>query len=338
VISIDSQHTEWVCQWLQAQGALAVTYQSADHQPIYEPLPDTAPLWAQVKLTALFSNDIPLLRLQSQLESFCQNQTPNRCLDRLTFNSIHIKTLTPTDWERPQALPAAPLCFENALWIYPYHYPGEPTQHPYFYLSPGLAFGTGQHPTTALCLQALARHIPKRLIPNEPFHVLDYGCGSGILSLAAIRLGATQVVAVDLDPQALNATQDNAQRNQILPHHIQTYTPHGFDQIPAREEGTFDLCVANILANTLIELAPKLIRRLKPTGTIVLTGILETQVASVKQAYLHAIHSIHPKVPGREIIPIETHMQGEWVILMLNLSSYHPKLKLMDGFIRDQPI
>jgi ribosomal protein L11 methyltransferase len=139
-------------------------------------------------------------------------------------------------------------------------------------LDPGLAFGTGTHPTTALCLEWLDRHPPAGL------QVLDYGCGSGILALAALRLGAASAIGVDHDPQALEASEENARRNG-LGERLRVYLPDDEPRIPA------DLLLANILAAPLIDLAPQLARRVRPGGAILLSGILQEQAEAVAAAY-----------------------------------------------------
>jgi ribosomal protein L11 methyltransferase len=137
-------------------------------------------------------------------------------------------------------------------------------------LDPGVAFGTGSHPTTRLCLEWLAS------LPLEGAHVLDYGCGSGILAIAAARLGARAVIGTDIDLQAIDASVANARRNGVLAHFVAP------DALPSAR---FDIVLANILANPLIVLAPALARRIAPRGSLLLSGILSEQAASVQAAY-----------------------------------------------------
>ncbi len=146
-------------------------------------------------------------------------------------------------------------------------------------LDPGLAFGTGSHATTAMCLQWLAG---AELVGQT---VLDYGCGSGILAIAALKLGATRVIAVDIDPRALSATRDNARLNQVADARLQILAP---EQLP--DDTRADIIVANILAGTIVELAPVLTRTLARGGTILLSGILESQMDKVQSAFDPGFH------------------------------------------------
>jgi len=176
-------------------------------------------------------------------------------------------------WEREWLREFRPMRFGRRLWVGP---GGQPVGAPdavTVRLDPGLAFGTGSHATTALCLQWLdACRIADRT-------VVDYGCGSGILAIAAALLGAARVIAVDHDPQALAATVDNAQRNDVTDI-IEVFSP---DDLP---EFQADVVLANILAEPLIELAASITGRTRPGGTVVLSGILESQAPAVEDAYL----------------------------------------------------
>jgi ribosomal protein L11 methyltransferase len=163
--------------------------------------------------------------------------------------------------------------FGQRLWVCPAGMQPEGGDDPVIIdLDPGLAFGTGTHPTTALCLEWLDRHPPRDAA------VLDYGCGSGILAIAALKLGAREVWAVDIDEQALWASRENAARNRVDAR-LKTALPAA---LPERD---FDLLLANILANPLIELAPRLAERVRPGGDLVLSGILAAQAGAVREAY-----------------------------------------------------
>ena len=163
-----------------------------------------------------------------------------------------------------------PICFGEKLWIVPsWHEPPQPNTVNIL-LDPGLAFGTGTHPTTALCLQWL----DKADLTGKT--VIDYGCGSGILAIAAALLGANKVIGVDTDPQALEATQANAQRNGVI---IETYLPQHCPTVEC------DLLLANILAGPLMELMPRFVELTRPDTQLVLSGILDVQADTVSQHY-----------------------------------------------------
>lgn len=189
------------------------------------------------------------------------------------------------DWVRATQSQFEPISIAEGLWIVPsWHQPPEPGAIN-IRLDPGQAFGTGSHPTTRLCLQWLAQYRPGG-------DVLDYGCGSGILAIAAHLLGARRVVGVDLDPAAVQTAQDNAHANGVearfgLP-----------DLADAQGEGVFDVVLANILTRPLIMLAPLLLARLKPGGMLVLSGILDRQAEEVLQAYGFGADMSHYGQPG----------------------------------------
>ena len=250
--------------FFEARGALSVTLVDAADQPLFEPEPGTTPLWSSTRITALFEADVDLAPLRAALaEQFGGAAT----------GQLEVSTLEDQDWERAWLARFQPMRFGDNLWICPagQRPPAAPGQV-LIDLDPGLAFGTGTHPTTALCLAWLDRHPPRGL------DVLDYGCGSGVLAIAALRLGAARVQGVDIDPQALLASADNAARN-CVDGRLSTALP---DALPAQ---TFDLLLANILANPLIELAPRLAALVRPGGSLVLSGILAEQAGSVQQAY-----------------------------------------------------
>ena len=244
-------------------GALSVTLQDAADQPLFEPPPGATPLWSQVRVTALFeaAADIPHIR------SALTGRFGADCADRL-----QIETLDDRDWVRAWMDGYAPMRFGARLWIVPTGFDAPDPDGVNLLLDPGLAFGTGTHPTTALCLEWLDAHPPVDQV------VIDYGCGSGILGIAALKLGAREVWAVDNDPQALLATLDNAERNAVAAR-IKTVLPGDLPVLTA------DLLLANILANPLIELAPRFADLVRPGADIVLSGILAEQADAVSAAY-----------------------------------------------------
>lgn len=248
---------------LQA-GALAVTLEDAGDQPVLEPAPGETPLWAHTRITGLFDAQTDIEVVKKLLRRFLHAPILPEC--RLT-------TLEGRDWARAWMDNFHPMRFGRRLWICPTtQTPPDPAAIN-VRLDPGLAFGTGTHPTTALCLEWLDG------IDLAGKTVLDYGCGSGILAIAAAKLGAQRVWAVDIDPQALLASDCNADENGVEDH-IELLSP---TELPATL--TVDMVLANILAGVLVQLAPEFRRRVKAGGRIVLSGILETHVEVVQAAF-----------------------------------------------------
>ena len=198
--------------------------------------------------------------------------------------TIEVNTLADEHWASAWLAQHPPIRFGERLWIAPHNAPVEAEDDAIIVrLDPGLAFGTGTHPTTALCLAWLAE------ADLAGRHVLDYGCGSGILAVAAARLGAASVTAVDIDDQALRATQENAERNGVLE---RIHTP-ALDGIGERH---FDIVLANILAKPLIALAPTLTAHAAPGAPLVLSGLLTRQIEEVRNAYDRAFEFAEPAV------------------------------------------
>ncbi len=260
--STTAQAAERLNELLLETEALAVTLQDAADEPIFEPALGTTPLWGQTELVALFSAEEDLQQIIQQLQAAFGQLPP-----------YHISQVAEQNWERAWMDEFKPMQFGKRLWICPsWCEPVDPSAVNLL-LDPGLAFGTGTHPTTRLCLEWLDANPP---IDSQ---VIDYGCGSGVLALAALKLGAKITYAIDNDPQALLATEDNAKRNQINPWQLKTLSP---DQPIA---APVDVLLANILAQPLIELAEKFASLIKPQGTIILSGILQEQADKVSQAY-----------------------------------------------------
>ena len=242
-------------------GASAVTFQDNEDQPIYEPEIGSTPLWQATNVIALFEADSDTDNIIVQLTHL---MAPS------TVPQYRIEAVEDKDWVREWMDNFHPMCFGEQLWICPsWHQPAKPDAINIM-LDPGLAFGTGTHPTTALCLNWLDQAQVKNKV------VIDYGCGSGILAIAAALLGAKKVIGVDIDPQALEATQANAKRNGVQ---IETYLPEACPDISA------DLVIANILAGPLQTLAPTLVKLSKPKSDIILSGILATQSEAVSKTY-----------------------------------------------------
>ena len=251
----------------EQMGAVSVTLQDAADEPLLEPQPGETPLWQAVIVTALFDMAQHPLRIQQALQ---------QAFDQKHIRDIQYEELADQDWERAWLKHFQPMQFGQRLWICPSkHTPPEP-EAVNIMLDPGLAFGTGTHPTTALCLTWLDQSV------KTDDTLIDYGCGSGILAIAGLKLGCSQAVAVDNDPQALIATQSNAGNNHIAADKLDILPSEAFLATPRQK---FDLVVANILAKPLIALAPHLSKLLKPGGRLALSGILEEQVAEVEIAY-----------------------------------------------------
>ncbi|GAB4257709.1 MAG: 50S ribosomal protein L11 methyltransferase [Methylomicrobium sp.] len=254
-------------------GAVSVTYMDAEDQPVYEPLPGETKIWPHTKVIALYELDADPAGIQQRVfDRFAQHP----------LTAWQAEILEDQAWERAWMDYYQPMKFANRLWVCPtgqeQHEPGTVC----LILDPGLAFGTGTHPTTALCLEWLAEHdlTGKR--------VIDYGCGSGILAVAAVLLGAREAHAIDIDPQALTATQDNAAKNGIADR-VHGYLPEQFTSFAA------DVVLANILAQPLIELSANITALVAPEGTLVLSGILQEQAEAVGAAYRSSIE-LNPPV------------------------------------------
>jgi ribosomal protein L11 methyltransferase len=279
-------------------GASSITFVDRGDEPVLEPKPGEVRLWSDTLVRALFqappgseSSDAGTLDAARNLAALAAVLGPH------VTQTARVRAVKDQDWERVWLADWKSMRFGRRLWVCPTA--ADPPDDPnavVVRLDPGLAFGTGTHPTTALCLQILDS------LPVGGRDVIDYGCGSGILGIAALKLGAAHVTAVDLDPQALLATRDNAIRNGVSANiNVQGVSEHGDD---ARGAGIADsdaagagapgmdpglrpaYCVmANILAGPLIELAPKLTAACEPGGYLLLSGLLKTQAYAVKAAY-----------------------------------------------------
>ncbi len=266
---VERDRAEAIEAALQAAGALAVTLDDPGDSPILEPDPQQQPLWGQVRVTALFADDDDGRRQAELAAAILGAQLAGRA---------HIEPLADRPWERVWLDDARPMRFGERLWVCPRGQRPEPAPggSPVIVeLDPGLAFGTGHHPTTALCLRWLDQ------APLAGRTLIDYGCGSGILAIAALALGARQAIAVDHDPQALEATLANATDNGVA-ERISVLAP---DALPQEQA---DLVVANILAGPLIALASRLTALTAPGGHIALSGLLAEQGAQTASAYQDA--------------------------------------------------
>ncbi len=268
-------HQESINDLMETHHVLSITIQDAEDNPVLEPLPGETPLWDTLIITALFEEDANLKPLVSQLNT-------NKKLWDMT--KISTEVLEDQVWERAWMKNFHPMQFGDNLWIYPSGYEIPDDNSVKILLDPGLAFGTGTHPTTALCLEWLDQN------PPDSLNVIDYGCGSGVLAIAAIKLGAKHIVATDIDPQALTATLDNMQRNSIAREKISRFLPENCPDTPV------DLLMANILSGPLVELYPKLNSLIISGGTLVLSGILEDQQDDVVNTYSVAFENIQVKM------------------------------------------
>jgi ribosomal protein L11 methyltransferase len=243
-------------------GAIALSLADAGDEPLLEPAPGTTPLWQEVRLRALFPETLEPSLLAATLEAVLG----------LPAAAIHVEHLVDRAWEREWLKDFRPMRFGQRLWVCPAGQRPEGNAAIVLELDPGLAFGTGTHATTALCLEWLEAR------PLAGLSLLDYGCGSGILALAALKLGAAAATAFDIDSQALLATRENAEKNGLTPRIAVVRKAEAI-------EGPFDLVVANILAGPLIELAPRLAAYSGSGGAIALAGLLGRQADEVAQAY-----------------------------------------------------
>ena len=252
--------------WLFEQGALAVTLEDNADEPLLEPGPGETPLWQNIKLVALFEVGINL----SPILASVPQQWVTASADAADF-------VPDQDWERAWMENFEPLKMGKRLWICP-SWCEPPDPHAVnINLDPGLAFGTGTHPTTAMCLGELDATI------QPGINLIDYGCGSGILAIAGLKLGATKAFAVDNDPQAVTATWDNAQRNAITQDQLDVFLVSQADTQGRLQPA--DLVIANILAGPLEALAPTLIDLMNPGGRLILAGLLSEQAAALIEAY-----------------------------------------------------
>ncbi len=264
-LRVTGEQTPLIEALFENLGALAVTLIDAEDQPMLEPAPGETPIWAATVVSGLFQLDAGIDRLRSAI---------NQALNAETNAQLQLEILEDQDWERAWLEHFQPMQFGKHLWICPTGKQVDAADAVIVSLDPGLAFGTGTHPTTALCLEWLDG------IDLSNKTLIDYGCGSGILGIAALKLGAKNVIAVDHDPQAILATRENARRNGVE-NQLQSFLSDDF------EPATADIVVANILANILVSLAPTIAALVKPGGMLILSGILGNQQDTVINAYNH---------------------------------------------------
>jgi len=259
---------------LDTHGALALTLLDAEEgganeHAILEPGVGQTPVWDDVALSALFDGDTDALTLLDRLSA---------ADTELDWTRVHFRTVDDQNWERAWLDQFQPMRFGHRLWIVPWNQPlpdaAQARDAAIVRLDPGLAFGSGTHPTTALCLQWLDMLANRGELAGKT--VLDMGCGSGILALAALKLGAAAAIGIDNDPQAITATHDNAQRNGL---HLHACLP---EHAP---EQRYPIVIANILASALDTLAERLAAFTAPGGKMALSGILHGQEDELMRRY-----------------------------------------------------
>lgn len=248
---------------MSSLGALSITYGDAADQPLFEPAPGATPLWENIQVIGLFAADAPVDVISRELQPLCGSDA----------GDLKIEILEDKDWSREWMEHFKPIKFGQRLWICPTWIAPPDPGAVNLMLDPGMAFGTGTHPTTQLCLEWLERQ------DLSESTLIDYGCGSGILAIAALLLGCEHAWATDIDQQAIDATHQNALLNKVAADRLDAALPDNVT-LPAT-----DIVMANILAGPLVELAPHLASLCREGGRIVLSGLLANQADSVQQAY-----------------------------------------------------
>ena len=262
-LQTDQANSDLVSEVLMGLDSLSITYLDTHDDAIYEPPVGEMPLWQHVTINALFDMDVD------------QNHVSKTLLDLCNTKILNFEVLADRVWEDECKKDFHAMQFGDRIWICPsWEAQAElPNDAIVIGMDPGLAFGTGKHQTTDLCLQYLDNNPPKGLT------IIDYGSGTGILAIAAVKLGASSVVAIDNDPQAVLATKDNVANNQCE----SIITIHHTDDNVVLER--CDLLIANILANPLVELESTFSDLVKEGGSIVLSGILYEQLEMILEAY-----------------------------------------------------
>ncbi len=275
IIDASATEADDLADLLTEQGAEAVSLEDGGNQPLFQEKLHETPLWNQTQIQALFSEKTDITKIISELIKIGFTQLNYR-----------VESLVEENWVAKTQENFPVRCFANRLWIVP--------SGAVLRINPGLGFGTGAHPTTALCLEWLAQ---QELTGKT---IIDYGCGSGILGLSGLALGAEKVWAVDHDPQALTATRNNTELNHFPENAVAMVLP---EQLPNLQA---EIVLANILANPICELAPILISHLAPGGCLVLSGFLKNELEKVLAAY-------QPKLNL-----VATFCQDDWVMVILN--------------------
>ena len=260
---VKKSETDLVSEVLMGLGSISITYSDALDDAIYEPPVGQTPLWDNVKVNALFSSEVNQKSIETSISDIC--------------NIVVIDTVTLKDrvWEEECQKDFPSMRFGKRLWVCPSWDTESILSNDsiVIHMDPGLAFGTGTHQTTSLCLEYLDSNPPKNL------HVIDFGCGTGILAIAAAKFGAKSVIAIDNDPQAVLSSKENVAKNKC---ENTITTIHSIDQ---ESDNKCDLLIANILANPLVELEPLFSDLVHTKGMLLLSGILKEQVDRVVKCY-----------------------------------------------------
>jgi len=265
-INTSDRFIDEISDHLQQFGAEAITFKDNADTPIYEPSPEKIIYWPNTCVTALFKETLDI----KPILEWAKIKKDGNIIEDFSCNLLKDR-----DWERVCLQDIKPLQMGKRLWICPsWETPPEPHAINLM-LDPGLAFGTGAHQTTALCLEWLDQQIQGEEV------VIDYGCGSGILGLAALKLGAKQIYAIDIDPQALLTTRENAKRNGITDASINCFLPEEASLLIQPAE----ILIANILLQPLKTLAPQFAQFVFPGGKILLSGILTSQLDEIRESY-----------------------------------------------------
>jgi len=262
-IKTSAQHCDFLEELLLELEASSVTFSDAADQPIYEPDLGTTPLWTGVVIQGLFTENSDMNYVANQLKLKASGLWKDLAMTRLEDKA----------WEREWMNDFHPMQFSARLWVCPSWCKPPDSDAINIILDPGCGFGTGTHPTTSMCLSWLGEN---ELLNKQ---VIDYGCGSGILAIGAMLLGAESAIGVDIDSQAIQASFENSKRNHIDQQKFTAVYPQNIPEVKA------DILLANILSGPLIQLAPTFATLIKPEGNIVLSGILSVQTDDVINAY-----------------------------------------------------
>lgn len=290
-VRIERRHAELAEQLMLAQGALAVTLSEGSDTPMWEPEPGSPSLWEEVRLSGLFSDAINRGGLVAALSLLPLAGAPQ------------LREVADQAWERAWMERFKPMRFGHNLWIIPSGFDAPDPGGQLLHLDPGLAFGTGSHDTTRLCLEWLDG------LPVAGLEVVDLGCGSGVLGIAAAIKGARHVLCIDNDPQAVEATLENARRNGVTGCITATVQP-------AMPPAGADVLLANILAGTLVALAPAVTAALRPGGQLALSGVLAEQEEQVQAAYAPGFGRLRRRtLDGGEQPPAAGTEAEHWILL-----------------------
>lgn len=272
-LQCEKQNADFAEALLLEEGAVSILLEDAGDEPLFEPLPNETPLWSQIVMTAFFDTHTTDDFAGVDFESIASN-----IASQVGASRFWLTTLDDKDWTREWMKHYQPIAIRDNFWIIPEWLEPVDSTAINLKLDPGLAFGTGYHATTRLCLDWLT---DENLTDQV---VLDYGCGSGILGVGALLLGAKQVIAVDIDPQAVLATRQNAERNGVG-NKLLAFLPDEFAEYQKTHALSINTITANILAKPLIGFAPLFGEILGKGGRIVLAGLIQSQVYDVLSAY-----------------------------------------------------